>query len=210
MRSLSNWAFAVFASPSGVIVLGALDSTLFFSLPFGIDAVVIVLSARMGTLAWLVPFLATAGSVGGAFLTFWMGMKIGEKGLEHYIAAKRLARVRSKIHSSGAVALAVLDLIPPPFPFTLFVLAAGALDVRMPTFFITLALCRLFRFGIEALLAAYYGRSILAWLDSDIVHDIVTGSIAVATVLSAISIFKLIRSARTSGRRAARRAPASG
>jgi membrane protein YqaA with SNARE-associated domain len=41
----------------------------------------------------------------------------------------------------------------PPFPFTLFVLGAGALEVKPSTFFITLAVCRLVRFDTEALLA---------------------------------------------------------
>src|SRR5438046_1945046 len=80
---------------------------------------------------------------------------------------------RRKIRKGGAVALAVLDLIPPPFPFTPFVLAAGALDVKQSMFFTTLTVCRLFRFGIEAALAAMYGKRIIAWMDSDLFHEIV-------------------------------------
>src|ERR1700676_2638878 len=114
MRTFSHWILALFASPAGVVVLAALDSTLFFSLPFGIDAAVIILAARLRTLAWVVPLLATGGSLAGAWLTFWMGAKIGEQGLERYVGPKRLKRIRAKIHSRGAIALAVLDLIPPP------------------------------------------------------------------------------------------------
>jgi membrane protein YqaA with SNARE-associated domain len=85
VRSLSRRLVALFASPLGVFVLAALDGTLFFSLPFGIDAVVIILSARLHGRAWLVPLLATAGSLTGAALTFWMGVKIGDAGLERYV-----------------------------------------------------------------------------------------------------------------------------
>jgi membrane protein YqaA with SNARE-associated domain len=201
VRSLSRWIIGLFVSPAGVVVLAALDSTLFFSLPFGLDAVVIILAARMGGLAWLVPLLATAGSVAGAALTFWMGVKIGEKGLDHYVPKQRLDKVRRTINQKGAVALAVLDLIPPPFPFTPFVLAAGALEVRTTTFFITLAVCRIFRFGVEAALAVVYGKQILSWLDSDIFHDIVAACIALAIVLTIVSILKLVRSTRPSGKR---------
>jgi len=208
MRTISRWVLSLFASPVGVFVLAALDSTLFFSLPFGIDFVVILMAARLRTLAWIVPLLASAGSVAGAALTFWMGKKIGEKGLDRYISTKRLDRIRSKIRRSGAIALAVLDLIPPPFPFTPFVLAAGALKVKTRTFFSTLIACRLFRFGLETLLAVTYGRSILAWLDSDVFHDIVTATIVLAMALTAFSIYKLLRSTRTSGRRSGLRAPA--
>ncbi len=208
MRAFSKWIIALFASPAGVVVLAALDSTLFFSLPFGIDAAVIILSAQLHRLAWVVPLLATAGSIAGAWLTFWMGRVIGEKGLDRYVAPRRLKKVRKKIRDSGAVALAILDLIPPPFPFTPFVLAAGALEVKTSIFFITLVVCRLVRFGIEAALAVVYGPRILAWLDSDLFHDIVAFSIVAAGGLTIVSIVKLIRSTGTSGRRSARRAPA--
>ena len=197
MRSFSGWIIALFVSPVGVVVLAALDSTVFLSLPFGIDAAVILLSARMRDLFWLVPLLATGGSVAGAALTFWMGVKIGEKGLDRWVPERRLDRIRSRIREKGAVALAVLDLIPPPFPFTLFVLAAGALEVDAQTFFFTLVVCRIVRFGLESVLAIVYGRSILAWLDSDLFHDIVTFFIVLAAVLTTMSIVKIVRSTRT-------------
>jgi len=197
MRSFSGWIIALFVSPVGVVVLAALDSTVFLSLPFGIDAAVILLAARLRDLFWLVPLLATGGSVAGAALTFWMGVKIGEKGLDRWVPARRLDRIRSRIREKGAVALAVLDLIPPPFPFTLFVLAAGALEVDGRTFFLTLAGCRIFRFGLESVLAIVYGRRILSWLDSDLFHDIVTFFIVLAAVLTTMSIVKIVRSTRT-------------
>ena len=213
MRSFSHWIIVLFASPAGVVVLAALDSTLFFSLPFGIDAAVVILAARMHALWWIVPLLATAGSIAGAALTFWMGAQIGERGLDRWVPGPRLARVRARVHQNGAVALAVLDLIPPPFPFTPFVLAAGALDVTPRTFFVTLTACRILRFGLEGVLAIVYGRHILRWLDSDLFHDVVLGFVAIAAALTALSIVQAIRATRvrTSVRRSGRpaRAPAA-
>jgi membrane protein YqaA with SNARE-associated domain len=193
MRAFTHWIVALCASPSGVIVLAALDSTVFFSLPFGIDAAVIILAARMRELWWLVPCLATAGSLVGAALTFWMGVEIGERGLDRWVPPRRLKRIRARVHEQGAVALAVLDLIPPPFPFTPFILAAGALDVTPRTFFVTLTLCRMLRFGVEAALARAYGRGVLAMLDSDLFHDIVVFFVAAAAVLTAISLVQVAR-----------------
>jgi membrane protein YqaA with SNARE-associated domain len=203
IRSWTGWFIAFFTSPLGVPVLAALDSTLFFSLPFGIDAAVILLAARMGPHAWMVPLLASTGSIAGAALTFWMGGKIGVTGLDRYVTPRRLKRIRARINRSGAVALAVLDLIPPPFPFTPFVLAAGALEVRMSTFFVTLAACRIVRFGAEAALAIVYGRRILSVLDSGLFHDIVFGCIAVAAVLTVLSAVRLVRSTWPASRRPA-------
>ena len=204
MRWLATWIVTLLASPIGVVILAALDSTLFFTLPFGIDAAVIILAARLQTFWWAAPLLATFGSVAGAWLTFWMGAKAGEQGLERYVAPRRLQRVRARIQRSGAVALAVLDLIPPPFPFTPFVLAAGALGVRMSMFFITLTVCRLLRFGLEAALAIVYGRNILSWLEADLFHDVVIGCILAAVALTLASLITLVR---TFGRPRGRRVP---
>ena len=209
MRSFSKWFVFLCATPAGVVILAALDSTLFFSLPFGIDTAVIILAARLEGFWWTVPLLASAGSVGGAALTFWMGVKIGEKGLDRYVPPRRLNNIRSRIRSSGAITLAVLDLIPPPFPFTPFVLAAGALEVKTSMFFVTLTICRILRFGVEAALAARHGRGVLAWLESDLFQDIVSFFIVAAVALTLFSLVRLVRSTtKTSGPRSAHRAPA--
>jgi len=120
-----------------------------------------IASAKIRDAVWIVPLLATAGS------------------------------------------LAVLDLIPPPFPFTLFVLAAGALDVSGPTFFTTLFVCRLLRFGVEARLATRYGSSLVRVFESDTFHDVVFGMIVLAVILTVLSLVKLFRSAGRTRRRAA-------
>jgi membrane protein YqaA with SNARE-associated domain len=200
MRTFSRSLIALFATPLGVLVLAALDSTLFFSLPFGIDAAIILLAARKPSTAWIVPILATAGSLAGAALTFWMGAKIGENGLERYVSPRRLHRIQHRIRNTGALALAALDLIPPPFPFTPFVLAAGALEVHASRFFITLGGCRLLRFGLEAFLAVTYGRGVLSWLDSETFQGVVLACILLAFVASAWSIVRLIQSSRSGSR----------
>jgi membrane protein YqaA with SNARE-associated domain len=207
MHSVARWVIGAFASPVGVFVLAALDSTLFFSMPFGIDAVVIILSARLGKHAWIVPLLATAGGAAGAALTFWMGTKIGDAGLERHVPPNRLQRIRDRVKKSGALAFAALNLVPPPFPFTPFVLAAGALEVDRRMFFTTLVVTRLARFGLETALAVVYGRSIVRWLESDIFQTIVFVCIALAVGLTALSLIKLVRATRTAGPRAERRAP---
>ena len=203
MHALSRWLVGLIASPIGVLVLGVLDSTPFNWLPLGIDTAVVLLAARYGKLAWIAALLATLGSVCGAAMTFWLGAKAGEKGLARYIGSRRLRKVTERVRRMGAIPLAVLDLIPPPFPFAAVVLAAGALGVDRTTFFVTLTVCRLFRFGLEALLGANYGRQIVGWLNSDIFHEVVAGLIALAVVAAMVSIVRLIRGTRPARRRAA-------
>lgn len=178
-----------FVSLPGVVALAALDSTFFFTLPLGIDAAVVILAARRGVYFWLTPLLATAGSLVGAAFTYWTGMKIGETGLKHVLSPKRLQRIQRRLKGS-AVTLAALDLMPPPFPFSLFVLGAGAVKVDRRKFFVTLTCCRLLRFSVDAVLGLRYGKRALIWLQSDVVERIVAGVVLLALIVSVISLLR--------------------
>jgi len=131
--------FAFFLTWWGAYLIALLDASMVFFLPFGVDAVVIYLAASHRELAWLYPLLATAGSITGAAGTFWIGQKIGEVGLERYVPRRRLERLQCRVRDTGAVALAVPALMPPPFPLTPFVLTCGALRVNPWRFFSTFA-----------------------------------------------------------------------
>ena len=146
--------------------MAALDSTPFFKMPFGIDTSVVVVSSRYPKIFWLVAITAALASLAGAALTFHIGATVGEAGLRRFMTEERASSMRRRVHSTGAVALALLDLVPPPFPFTACILAAGALQVNKAKFFVTLFFGRLIRFGLEATLAIFYGPQILRWLES--------------------------------------------
>ena len=196
MSSFFGSFFAFFLTWWGALLLGALDSSMLFFLPFGIDTVVIYLVARNRELFWLYPLLATAGSVTGAAVTFWIGKKVGDHGLERLVSGKRLERMRCKVRDSGAIAMAVPALLPPPFPLTPFVLTCGALAVDRWRFFLTFGAMRLVRFGAEALLARRYGRGVLRILQSDTFQIIIVGFIVLAVVGTLVSAVLLWRSTR--------------
>jgi membrane protein YqaA with SNARE-associated domain len=183
----------------GAYVLGALDASMVFFLPFGIDALVIYLSARNGMLFWIYPLLATAGSLTGAAVTYWIGHKGGELGLERLIARGRMERFRQRVQKGGAVAMAIPALLPPPFPLTPFVLTCGALKANRWIFFPTFAAMRLIRFGSEAILARIYGRGVLRLLESDAFQRVIIGFIIIAvvgTLLSAVMLWRGTRQPR--------------
>jgi membrane protein YqaA with SNARE-associated domain len=196
--------FAWFLTWWGMLLLAALDSSMVFFLPFGIDAVVIYLSARNDDLFWLYPLLATAGSVCGAAVTFWIGRNAGEPGLERFMSPRRLDILRGRVRKGGAVALAVPALLPPPFPLTPFILTCGALAVSQWQFFITFGVVRLIRFGAEATLARIYGPGVLTVLQSDIFRTIVLGFIVLAIVGTTMSAWLLWRTTRFERRGPAR------
>jgi membrane protein YqaA with SNARE-associated domain len=160
------WLLNIVFSIPGMVLLAALDSTPFFKLPLGIDTAVIVVSSSHPKLFLLCGFSAAIASLAGAALTFNIGKRAGELGLGRFMSEQRANRIKQRIHSRGAVTLALLDLVPPPFPFTACILAAGALQVSRTRFFVTLLLGRFLRFGVESALAVLYGPQIIGWLAS--------------------------------------------
>jgi membrane protein YqaA with SNARE-associated domain len=196
MRSFFYSLLGYFLTPAGLLVLAALDSSLIFFLPLGIDFAVVILAARNSQLFWLYALIATAGSVAGAAFTFWIGHKIGDHGLTKLIKPSRLKRVQQRVGHSAAVSVAALGIIPPPFPFTAFVLTSGAWHVNAWTFLTTLAAVRFLRFLIEAGLAARYGRRILIWMQTPGFEAIVGVLIALAVVGTIVSATAVWRGAR--------------
>jgi membrane protein YqaA with SNARE-associated domain len=160
------WLLTIVFSIPGMWLLAALDSTPFFKLPFGIDTAVIVVSSAHPRAFLFCGLSAAVASLAGAALTFHIGKRVGEFGLGRFMSEERANQVKERVHSSGAVTLALLDLVPPPFPFTACILAAGALQVNRTRFFVTLLLGRFLRFGLESALAVIYGPQIIAWLAS--------------------------------------------
>jgi membrane protein YqaA with SNARE-associated domain len=197
--SFFHGAFAFFLTWWGAFLLAALDSSMLFFLPFGNDALVVYLAARNRELFWLYPLIVTAGSIAGAAGTFWIGRKAGEVGLERLVSPRRLERVRSRVKDSGAIAMALPAVLPPPFPLTPFILACGALEVDWWRFFLTFGLVRLLRFGAEGVLAHRYGRGVLRVLESDTFQTVVVGFIVLAvvgTIASGVMLWRKTRDRR--------------
>lgn len=194
MTSFFSSIFGFFLSWWGAFLMAALDASMLFFLPFGIDTLVVFLAARNPELFWLYPLLATAGSVAGAAVTFWIGRAVGAAGLDRLVQRKRLKRLKRRVNESGAITMALAALVPPPFPLTPFVLTCGALDVNRLRFFLTFAVMRLVRFGAEAALARVYGRGVLRLLRSDQFQMMISGFVVVAVVGTLVSAVLLWRS----------------
>ncbi|MGH9411418.1 MAG: VTT domain-containing protein [Vicinamibacterales bacterium] len=190
MRSLFFSLLGYFLTPAGLVLLGVLDGSIIFFLPLGIDAVVVLMAARTPHLFWLYAILAASGSLVGAAGTFWIGKEIGEHGLAHFVSPRRLKSVKKQVNR-GAALVAALAVIPPPFPFTAFVLSSGAFDVNWYVFFPVLFGARLVQYGIEGMLGAIYGRQIVRWMQTPTFVAVVGALIVLAiigTVVSAIAI----------------------
>ena len=178
----------------GLFLMSALDSS-FLVLPFGNDLLLIALvSANRDSLIWIAYVIASAlGSVVGVFFIDLIMRKAGETGLERFVSKKRIDKLKAKLENKAGITVFVATLIPPPFPFTPVVMTASALQSPRGKLLIAVFLGRLLRFGIEAVLALYFGRQVLAFMNSDVVTYIVYGLIGIGVILSTLSLLRWLK-----------------
>lgn len=178
----------------GLFLMSMLDSS-FLVLPFGNDLLLIALvSSNREGWSWIAYVLASAiGSVVGVFLIDLIMRKAGERGLERFVSEKRIQKLKAKLENKAGITVFIATLIPPPFPFTPVVMTASALQTPRGQLLIAVFLGRLLRFGIEAILALYFGRQMIAFLNSDVVTYFVYGLIGIAIVLSTLSLIRWLK-----------------
>ena len=175
----------------GLFLMSALDSS-FLVLPFGNDLLLIALvSSNREGWSWIAYAIVSAiGSVVGVLVVDLIMRKAGEKGLERFVNAKRVEKLKAKLENKAGITIFIATLIPPPFPFTPVVMTASALQSPRGKLLLAVFLGRLLRFGVEAVLALYFGRQMIAFMNSDVVTYFVYALIGIAVVLSTLSLIK--------------------
>ena len=178
----------------GLFLMSALDSS-FLVLPFGNDLLLIALvSSNRESLIWIgYVLVSAAGSVLGVFVVDLLMRKAGEKGLERFVKPKKLERIKEKLENKLGITVFVTTLLPPPFPFTPVIMTASALQCSRPKLLAAVFVGRILRYTTEAILALYFGRQVIAYFNSDVVTYIVYGLIALAIVLSTLSLLRWFR-----------------
>jgi membrane protein YqaA with SNARE-associated domain len=161
IRKITNGLTAVkdFLVPFGVFGLFAialLDSAL-VPLPGGPDAVMILLSAQSPARMPLYALGATAGSVAGCLILYYISRRAGRRALEKFPPQKQ-ARVKELVDRYDVLSVLVASVLPPPFPFKLFVITAGVFRLSVLRFALAVAVGRAFRFFLEGFLAVRYGE----------------------------------------------------
>jgi membrane protein YqaA with SNARE-associated domain len=182
----------------GLLFLGILDSSFLF-MPLGNDLLIIALTASHPHRAPYYVAMATLGSVIGVAITYWLSAKGGQKSLENGGKSGRVAYVERQVKQKGGAAIAVAALMPPPFPFTPFIIVAGALQYPRDKMLWIIAGSRFARFAVESSLAIFYGRRFIAMAQSPKLQGFILGLIVVSLVGSAASIFNWVRKSRREG-----------
>lgn len=140
----------------GIFAVGLMDAAL-IPLPGGPDVIVMALAHKNHAMALAYVFAAIAGSTIGSLLPYFIGRKGGQAALRRFSPKKR-ARVEDLINRYDIWALLLAAVLPPPFPFKLFVLSAGAFRMRLWRFVTAMFIGRGVRFILEGWMAVSYGE----------------------------------------------------
>jgi membrane protein YqaA with SNARE-associated domain len=175
----------------GLVLLGLADNSL-IPLTGSMDVLTIWLAARHREPWPYYAFMATLGAVIGGFITYSLARKGGEKTMERKLPKKRAAQVRKAFARWGFAAVAIPALMPPPFPFLPFLLAAGAMQYSRKKFLAALVLGRGIRYTILAALGLRYGRYILRFFSRYYKQSvaILVALAVIGTVLTLMQYFR--------------------
>jgi len=182
----------------GLLILGIFDSS-FLVLPLGNDLLMVVLTARHRNQMLYFAAMATAGSLIGCAIMDAVSRKGGDAFIQKHLSKHRLAYVKRKMESGATWTLSLAALMPPPFPFTPFVMAASAFQYPRKKLFVTLGLTRFCRFAIEGGLALLFGRGILRVIQTPGFEVAVYALVALSIIASVISLYSWIQKSKRTG-----------
>lgn len=189
-KSLQAWLIAFGAL--GLFLIALLDAAL-IPIPGGPDVVVIALSHNSHALMPIYVIVAVIGSTIGSLLLYSIALYGGQKALMKFSEAQR-ERATRLVGQYDVWALLVASVLPPPFPFKIFVLSAGAFRMSVWRFIVALVVGRGFRFVLEGILAVVYGEAAIEVLK----HHYPKIGLAVAAAILIVVVVNTLRRKRRS------------
>ena len=155
LHAIQTWAAEL--GGVGLFVIAALDSS-FLSFPQVNDLLIIYLSTKYPERMPYYASMTTAGSLVGCFMLYAVARKGGEVFLRKRFSAARVDRGMALYQRFGLLAVVVPSLLPPPTPFKIFVLMAGAAAVAPWRFGLAIVIGRGIRYFGQGYLAVRYGE----------------------------------------------------
>lgn len=155
LATIQEWASEL--GGVGLFIIAALDSS-FLSFPQVNDLLIIVLSTKYPERMPYYAGTTTLGSMLGCFLLYGVVRRGGEVFLRKRLKGPYVDRAMKLYQRHGLLAVVVPALLPPPVPFKVFVLLAGAAAVSPLRFGIAVAIGRGIRYFGQGYLAVLYGE----------------------------------------------------
>lgn len=150
VEPLGSWA---------VFAIAGIDSAFF---GFPLDPLVAGYVYRDNSGFLLYSAMAAAGSAAGSIILYLIGYKGGEVLLSKRIPATKFDRIRNSFDRHEFWALMLPSMMPPPFPFKLFVLAASVFEMNFWHFLLAIFAGRMVRFLLLSVLVLKFGEQAVA------------------------------------------------
>ena len=180
----------------GLFVIAALDSS-FLSFPQVNDLLIIYLSTKSPTLMPYYAGMTTAGSLLGCFVLYGFARRGGEVFLRKRFSGERVERGLALYQRHGLLAVVVPSLLPPPTPFKLFVLLAGAAKVSPWKFGVAVAIGRGIRYFGQGYLAVLYGEAATEWMRE---HGAIAGVAFAVGAVALAAIYYFVKKRQATAR----------
>jgi membrane protein YqaA with SNARE-associated domain len=173
--------------PWGVLVIATVDAA---ALGIPMDPVIVGYVWAKPQMFWLFCLLASAGSAVGSLVPYWVGYKGEELLLEKRIPPRTLEKIRRSFEKHEVLALVVPAMLPPPTPFKLFVLFAGAAKLPIRDFLLAIFAGRMVRFLILSALTVVFGPSVLRLIMQ---HGRIATAVVAVAALGGVLVWYLRR-----------------
>ena len=186
LTTIQEWASEL--GGFGLFVIAVLDSS-FLSFPQVNDLLIIVLSTTYPARMPYYAGMTTLGSLIGCFMLYAVARRGGDAFMRKRLKGPYVDRALKLYRKYGLMAVIVPALLPPPVPFKVFVLLAGAAAVSPIRFGIAIVIGRGIRYFGQGYLAVLYGARAADFM-KEYGAQIGIG-LAVAAVIAAIIIVKI-------------------
>jgi membrane protein YqaA with SNARE-associated domain len=187
----------------GLFFIAFLDSS-FLTLPEINDILIIYFCMRFKEHAFYYAIMAALGSAAGSTVLYWLGKSKGYRFLKRRYSEDRLNSALGFFQRYGMFALIGPAVLPPPFPYKIFVLSAGVFGISSGRFLTAVLLGRGFRYAFEAWIAVRYGEQAMAYLQQNYMQVAV---IVLALILGSVATYLLVSFLKRKQRASSTEAP---
>lgn len=176
----------------GVFAIAGIDG-VGIPLPGAVDVVVATYVYSNPMLAWLYVIVASAGSALGCLVLYFIGYQGGEVLLRKRMSPEKFEKTRVSFENHRFLALMFPAMLPPPFPFKIFVLSAAVFEMRLSHFLIAIVSGRLIRFALLALLTIRFGPQIVTFTATAVRQHIGLVLLIIAAILGMVLLLRRLR-----------------
>ena len=181
------WALLKPLGSWGVFAIAGIDAS-FLGMP--IDLIVATYVYQNPHRFLLYALMASGGSALGSILVYVIGYKGGEALLRKRVSPERFDKIHRGFEEHPFWTLMFPAILPPPFPFKLFVLGAAISEMNLGHFLLAIFAGRFVRFLILSLLTYKFGPDVVN-VSAALFHQ--HSSLVLGLVIAGIAVWLIVR-----------------